>query len=365
MRRVTVRRGRTAVVKRNGVYRKVLQNGKFWVSALDRVKFYSNDILYTAEPNADELTDLDESSDLLRIHSVQENEVLIVANEGRVEAVLEKGKYDCFFERDVIKTYLFNKMELNFDDAIPRNLLDSPMLSSYVHSIQVSPDKRVIVKSARGTEVLGPGVHYLISGKLLKELRMVELKPQLLEMSGQEMLTSDKVTIRLNLNAVAQVEDISKVNDLSEDWKKDVYVQIQSALRSVVSGLSLDDLLSRKVQVGEEVLALTRGPAEARGAVILEVKVKDVILPGEIREIMNKVLVAEKQAQANVIMRREETASTRSLLNTAKLMENHPTLFKLKEMEFMERVAGAVNELKVSGQSLGLEELKKVLLGDE
>ncbi|MEO0404446.1 MAG: slipin family protein, partial [Bacteroidota bacterium] len=69
--------------------------------------------------------------------------------------------------------------------------------------------------------------------------------------------------------------------------------------------------------------------------------------------------------QANVIMRREETASTRSLLNTAKLMENHPTLFKLKEMEFMERVAGSVKELRVSGKSLNLKELKNALLGDD
>ena len=61
--------------------------------------------------------------------------------------------------------------------------------------------------------------------------------------------------------------------------------------------------------------------------------IKDIILPGEIREIMNTVLIAEKKAQANVIMRREEVASTRSLLNTARLMDENQTLFKLKEME--------------------------------
>ncbi|MEO0404987.1 MAG: slipin family protein [Bacteroidota bacterium] len=316
MRRVTVKRGRTAVVQRNGVYRKMLQNGKFWVSAMDRVKFYSNDLLYIAEPNAEELADLDEASDRCKIYSVKENEAMIVSKEGRVEGVLEKGKYANFFEKEILETYLFNKLDLRFDESIPRNLLESPIVSSYVQMIQVTNDKRAIVKSARGTEILEPGIHYLISGKLTREVRMVELKPQLLEMSGQEMLTSDKVTIRLNLTSIASVQDIKRVNDLSEDWKRDVYVQIQSALRSVVSGLSLDDLLSRKVQMGEEVLALTRGPAEVRGVEIMEVKVKDIVLPGEIREIMNRVLVAEKQAQANVIMRREETASTRSLLNT-------------------------------------------------
>ena len=68
---------------------------------------------------------------------------------------------------------------------------------------------------------------------------------------------------------------------------------------------------------------------------------KDIILPGEIRDIMNTVLVAEKRAQANVVTRREEVASTRSLLNTARLMEENPTLYKLKELEYIEKSASA------------------------
>ncbi|GLB54193.1 hypothetical protein NBRC110019_32340 [Neptunitalea chrysea] len=67
------------------------------------------------------------------------------------------------------------------------------------------------------------------------------------------------------------------------------------------------------------------------------------------KDIMNQVLIAQKQAQANVITRREETASTRSLLNTAKLMEENGMLYKLKEMEFVEKIAEKIGEITVSG----------------
>ena len=78
-------------------------------------------------------------------------------------------------------------------------------------------------------------------------------------------------------------------------------------------------------------------------------KTPDVILPGEVRDIMNTVLIAEKRAQANVITRREEVASTRSLLNTAKMMEENPTLYKLKELEYAERICENVGNINLNG----------------
>ena len=75
---------------------------------------------------------------------------------------------------------------------------------------------------------------------------------------------------------------------------------------------------------------------------------------------MNQVLVAEKKAQANTIMRREETASTRSLLNTARLMEDNAMLWKLKEMEYVEKIADKINSISVGGNGKLLEQLKDI-----
>jgi regulator of protease activity HflC (stomatin/prohibitin superfamily) len=90
--------------------------------------------------------------------------------------------------------------------------------------------------------------------------------------------------------------------------------------------------------------------------------VKDIVLPGDVKEIMNQVLVAEKRAQANVIMRREETASTRSLLNTAKLMEENAMLFKLKEMEYVEKIAEKIQTIQLSGGGQLVDQLKQLFV---
>jgi hypothetical protein len=86
------------------------------------------------------------------------------------------------------------------------------------------------------------------------------------------------------------------------------------------------------------------------------------VLPGDVKEIMNQVLVAEKRAQANVIMRREETASTRSLLNTAKLMEENAMLFKLKEMEYVEKIAEKIQTIQLSGGGQLVDQLKQLFV---
>ncbi len=75
---------------------------------------------------------------------------------------------------------------------------------------------------------------------------------------------------------------------------------------------------------------------------------------------MNQVLIAQKQAQANIITRREETASTRSLLNTAKLMEENEMLFKLKEMEYVEKIADKINTISLSGGNQVVDQLKAI-----
>jgi regulator of protease activity HflC (stomatin/prohibitin superfamily) len=96
---------------------------------------------------------------------------------------------------------------------------------------------------------------------------------------------------------------------------------------------------------------------------VKSVGVKDVILPGEMKTILNQVVEAEKRAQANLIQRREETAATRSLLNTARLMDDNPTLMRLKELETLEKVTQKVGQMTVFGGLEGvLQDVVKIQL---
>jgi regulator of protease activity HflC (stomatin/prohibitin superfamily) len=85
------------------------------------------------------------------------------------------------------------------------------------------------------------------------------------------------------------------------------------------------------------------------GIDVNSIGIKDIILPGDTKDILAKVVEAEKAAQANVIHRREETNATRSLLNTAKVMEDNSVALRLKELETLEKVTEKIGNISVYG----------------
>lgn len=196
---------------------------------------------------------------------------------------------------------------------------------------------------------LAPGRYAFWRGVARSRVEVVDKREQVLDVAGQELLTKDKVGIRMNVVATFQVVAPRRWLEASTDPRSGLYRDVQLALRASVGARTLDEILMAKETVGAEVQATLLPRAEAAGVVVGSVGVKDVILPGEVRALMNQVLEAEKRAQANLITRREETAATRSLLNTARLYAENPALLRLKELETAERIAEKVAELRVGG----------------
>ncbi len=207
---------------------------------------------------------------------------------------------------------------------------------------------------------LTPGAYHFWNGPVQMEVRCISLRQQQLEINGQEILTEDRIPVRLNLAVQYEVTAPDLVAERFENHQGQIYTLVQLAVRKQVAGSTLDALLNERETIANALCEAIGQQAAALGVTFLSAGVKDIILPGDIREIINRVLIAEKTAQANVIARREEVASTRSLLNTARLMEENETLYKLKELEYLERICDKVGNISVSGGDL-LGQLKELL----
>eukprot|EP00903_Cladosiphon_okamuranus_P002037 g2035.t1 len=204
------------------------------------------------------------------------------------------------------------------------------------------------------TKVLEAGVHaFWKAGRIITQ-KVIDLKRQALDVTGQEVLTLDRVTIRINLSAEYRVVDPVKAATEVKDFTDTLYRALQVVFRKQLGALKLDQILERKGEVNAEAAEKIRTDMAAIGVEISDIILKDVVLPGEMREILNKVVTAEKEAEANVIRRREETNATRSLLNTAKVMAENPVMLRLKELEALEAIAGKVDKLTVHNGTGGL-----------
>ncbi|HMN81538.1 MAG TPA: slipin family protein, partial [Burkholderiaceae bacterium] len=180
-------------------------------------------------------------------------------------------------------------------------------------------------------------------------VELVDLRLQALEVTGQEILTRDKVALRLNLSATWRYTDVLKAYKELARPVEHLYRELQFGLRAAVGTRSLDELLENKTVIDEVVTAQVTTRLAGYGLQLDGVGVKDIVLPGEMKTILARVVEAGKSAEANVIRRREETAATRSLLNTARVMEDNPVALRLKELETLERVAERIDRISVFG----------------
>jgi SPFH domain / Band 7 family len=299
----------------------------------------------------------------LNVAEVTDNQIALHFEDGVFKNILGPGRH-AFWNALVKHEFeVYDISDADIPDRLNRQLFAKPELANYIRKMTVeSYEQALLFRNNQFTKMLSPGDYYFWKNAETITIFRLDMRRQQLEVNGQEILTKDKANIRLNFIGFFKVTDPLKIGLEIKEYKEQLYQYLQLALREYIGGLSFDELLANKDQIGKVVLEQIKDKAVALGVEVMDAGVKDIILPGEIKDIMNQVLIAEKRAQANIITRREETASTRSLMNTAKLMEENAVLFKLKELEYVERLTEKISQINLSGGGSVLEQLKGLLL---
>ena len=246
--------------------------------------------------------------------------------------------------------------DLMVDPALAQRLKAANMVGGPMMLTDEVEDGHVGVLTINGVreKILPPGRHsFYLMGRHIS-IRMVDMRTRTHDVTGQEILTKDRVTIRVNLTATYRVTDPELATSAVADFAEALHRALQLAFRKTLGALTLDRLLAEKVSVDTQAAETVRADMARIGIAVGEIALKDVILPGEMRDILTAVVAAVKEAEANVIRRREETNATRSLLNTAKVMADNPVMLRLKELEALENIAGKVERLTVTNGTEGL-----------
>lgn len=361
MRKVRLYQGQRALVFKNRELVDVLEAGSHWVGFGVSIEIHEMSTILRSKIDMKLLLQNDLVREHLHIVDVKDHELVLVHADGHFDHTLSAGQY-AYWKGWV--EYEFTRCDLS-QVEITENLSSSALrraeVLQHIRMIKVEThQKALLFIDGKVHRVLEAGHYHFWKNEISVEVQKVDTRTQILEISGQEILTKDKAAIRINYDVQYQVVDIERALLENEQYQKQLYVFAQLALRSYIGSLTLDELLEQREAVSGYVQGQLSDKAQTLGLKAISSGIKDIILTGEMKEIMNRVLIAQKQAEANVITRREETASTRSLLNTAKLMEDNTMLFKLKEMEYIEKIADKINSISVSGGSQIAGQLKEL-----
>lgn len=360
--KIIIKESERGFLFRNGVYRKMLEPGKNKISTLMGDTYV---IASTGKNISVAGTDIEVlmkdplfAKIVIKI-DVPDGMIAVRFEDGRAVEALTSGKY-CYFNLYGNITYkLFDITKVEIDGLTAEQLCRLPA-SLYQKLIVIEGETGLLFYDGKFVRAMSAGSYYFWNGKVNVSYERVDLRAQELEINGQEILTADKVSLRVNFVCSYRIKDAVKLVSEIKNYKEQIYTITQLALREYIGKFRFDELLEQKDNIASVVLKQLQSYKNDYYVEFVSAGLKDIILPGEIRDIMNTVLIAEKNAQANVIARREEVASTRSLLNTAKLLDENATLYKLKELEYLEKICDKVGSISVGGGNL-LDGLQKIM----
>ena len=362
MKKITINENQKGFLFRNGRFVKLLNAGKYALYGDREVEVVS-----LREPIASarcELPTLLANPEIARQASVIEvadQQLALHIVDGNYENILPKGRYAFW---SVTNRHEFQLVDISTPEVsvdIPQHLI-ARLPSSICIKVEVAPyQKARLYFDQKLIRILDAGVYYFWKNNVQVDVSLVDTRLIKMEITGQEILTQDKVSLRINFVCNYRITDYVRTLTEIDDYTEQIHIAAQLAMRDYVGKQRLDDILESKDEMSKYVFSRLKAKEKDFYVEITDAGVKDIILPGEIRSIMNTVLVAEKRAQANVITRREEVASIRSLLNTAKLMEENQTLYKLKELEFVEHICEKVGNINLNGNGDVLSQLMRLL----
>jgi regulator of protease activity HflC (stomatin/prohibitin superfamily) len=301
-------------------------------------------------------------ADEARILDLKDHERALVWVDGRFTRALKPGLHVLWITHHEVRTEVVDARSVRVEHPELLTILQSPGVADVMSYFAVEPGHVGLWYSDGDFKgELKPGMYGFWLGVGRVKLLDVEQRERTLDISGQDIMTADKVTLRLNAVLTWRVTDALKSVSITDDASQALYREAQLALRAAIGGRELDALLGDKESVATELKGIVAAKAADFGLEVQSLGIRDIILPGEMKDLLNKVTEAKKAAEASLITRREETAAARMQANTAKLLEGNPTLMKLRELEVLEKVAEKANLTVLLGEG-GLNERVMKLL---
>jgi regulator of protease activity HflC (stomatin/prohibitin superfamily) len=191
--------------------------------------------------------------------------------------------------------------------------------------------RALLFTDGRLTRLLEPGRHRYRRRRT--SVQTVDIRPRHLVVPGQDLLTSDSITVKVSVVAVWRISDAVAYVTRAANPDQMLYVGLQLAVRDAVAAATLDDVVADRSRLSAGLVDAVTAHIEALGITLDSAFVKDLMLPGELRRAATEARLAKETGKAELERARAEAASLRTLANVARLLDEHPALLRLRTIQ--------------------------------
>jgi regulator of protease activity HflC (stomatin/prohibitin superfamily) len=246
-------------------------------------------------------------------------------------------------------------------------------------------DREILIKDThRGlwyedgvlAKVLGAGRYELPENELFRPLRrflglkrkpkvevvLVDMRGRDLTIKGQEILTADKVAIRVSILVQFAVVDPRAALHAVANYEDRLYSDVQLAARRSLASMTLEDILTNRTRLSEDILRDVKESATSYGVAIARADVKDLVFPGNLQEIMNRVLAAERTSQAQLVEARTKAEVQKIEAQTKADAQRRQAQTEAEAAVSTARSAAEATRLAVHAEMEALQERQKMAI---
>ena len=179
-----------------------------------------------------------------------------------------------------------------------------------------------------------PGLRFIVP--LFQRMQKVDIRIQTIDIPKQQIMTKDNVPLNVNgvvFFRVVKAEDaIIKI----QDYQYSISMFAQTALRDVISGLSLDSVLVERQQIGDEIRKIVDKETEAWGLDVNVIKLQDIEVPDDLKRIMSRQAAAEREKRANIIKSEGDKEAAKNLAAAAEVMSKSTGAMQLRTLQTLD-----------------------------
>jgi regulator of protease activity HflC (stomatin/prohibitin superfamily) len=196
----------------------------------------------------------------------------------------------------------------------------------------------LLYQNGKFVSTLNPGNHLYF--RPIQSITKVDKRIIHVTLAGQEILSQDNIGIKISVSSGYRITDAYIAINKVQDYKEALYLQIQINLRDIIGMQTVDELLVKREEIGKLLLEKSLPQAAEIGIELLTVNIKDIMFPGELKNIFSQVVNAKNEGLAALERARGESAALRNLANAAGVFNNNPNLMQLRLIQALEKGSG-------------------------
>ena len=198
---------------------------------------------------------------------------------------------------------------------------------------------RIIIQYERGVKftlgrysgIMGPGLNFLIP--FIQTYRRVDIRILTIDIPRQQVITKDNVPVSINGVVYFKVVDPEKAVILVQDYVYAVSQYAQTALRDVAGGMSLDQVLGEREQIGKDIEKIVENASKNWGLEVTDIKLQDIDMPEDLKRLMSRQASSEREKRATIIKAEGDKMAADNLAKAADIMMKSPGAMQLRTLQ--------------------------------